>query len=113
MKQNYNQFLNYWDLFPSPAWVVELLVENAKIEPGMLCLEPSAGFGGIAVAMQGLGGNVQVIEPLTPATNSFNIVQNLLVIGSDFLTANTANSFQAVVQNPPFSQQISHVKKAY
>lgn len=37
----------------------------------------------------------------------------MLVIGSNFLTANTANSFQVVVQNLPFSQQISHVKKAY
>ncbi len=112
MNQNYSQILNNWDLFPSPAWVVELLVENAKIEPGMLCLEPSAGFGGIAVAMQRLGGDVQVIEPL-PQLQTVLTLQNLLVIGSDFLTANTANSFQAVVQNPPFSQQIFHVKKAY
>jgi hypothetical protein len=39
--------------------------------------------------------------------------QKLLVSGSNFLTANTANSFQEVVQNQPFLQQISHVKKAY
>ena len=98
LNQNYNQFLNYWDLFPSPPWVVELLVENAKIEPGMRCLEPSAGFGGIAVAMQELGGNVRVIEPL-PQLQTILTLQNLLVIGSNFLTANTANSFQVVVQN--------------
>ena len=112
LNQNYNQFLNYWDLFPSPPWVVELLVENAKIEPGMRCLEPSAGFGGIAVAMQELGGNVRVIE-LLPQLQTILTLQKLLVIGSNFLTANTANSFQVVVQNQPFSQQISHVKKAY
>ena len=69
-----------------------------KIEPGIPCLEPSAGFGGVAVAMQKLGGNLQVIKPL-PQLKAIFTLQNLLVIGSDFLTANTANSFQVVVQN--------------
>lgn len=73
---------------------------------------PWAGFGSLAVAMQKLGGSVQVIE-LLPQLQTILTLHNLLVIDSDFLTANTANSFQAVVQNPPFSQQISHVKKAY
>lgn len=112
MSQTYSQNLTFWDIFPSPSWVVELLVESAKIETGMCCIEPYAGFGDIAIAMQELGGNVQVIEPL-PQLQTVLTLQNLLVIGSDFLTANTANSFQAVVQIPPFSQQISHVKKAY
>ena len=85
-------------MFLSPHWVVKLLVEKAKIEPEMHCLEPSAGFGGIAVAMQKLGGNVQVIKPL-PQLQAILTLQNLLVINSDFLTANTANSFQVVVQN--------------
>ena len=64
----------------------------------MHCLEPSACFGGIAVAMQKLGGSVQVIEPLLQLQTILTL-QNLLVIGSNFLTANTANSFQVVVQN--------------
>ncbi len=62
--------------------------------------------------MQKLGGSVEVIESL-PQLQSILTLHGLLVIGSDFLTANTANSFQLVIQNPPFSQQISHVKKAY
>lgn len=111
MNQNYSH-LNSWDLFPSPPWVVEVLTQKANIELGMRCLEPSAGFGSLAVAMKKLGANVEVIEPLVQLQTILTL-QNLLVIGSDFLTANTANSFQAVVQNPPFSQQISHVKKAY
>lgn len=112
MNQTYNKVLTSWALFPSPPWVVELLLENARIEPGMRCLEPSAGFGSVAIAMQELGGKVEVIEPL-PELQTILTLQNLLVISSDFLTANTTNSFQLVVQNPPFSQQISHIKKAY
>lgn len=104
--------IDAWDLFPSPPWVVEILIENAEIEPGMSCLDPSAGFGNIALAIQKLGGNIQVIEIL-PKLQAILTLQNLLVIDSDFLTATTDNAFQAIVQNPPFSQQISHVKKAY
>lgn len=110
--QKNSKNLKSWDLFPSPPWVVELLLKNAQIELGMCCLEPSAGFGSLAIAMQKLGGNVKVIEPL-PKLQTVLTLQNLLVIGSDFLTANTTNSFQLIVQNPPFSQQISHIKKAY
>jgi hypothetical protein len=98
LNQNYNQFLDFWNLFPSLPWVVELLVGKGKIELGIRCLELSAGFGGVAVAMQKLNGNVQVIKPL-PQLQAILTLQNLLVIGSDFLTANTANSFQLVVQN--------------
>ena len=64
----------------------------------MRCIEPCAGFEDIAIAMQELGGNVRVIE-LLPQLQTILTLQKLLVIGSNFLTANTANSFQVVVQN--------------
>ena len=78
----------------------------------MHCLEPSACFGGIAVAMQKLGGSVQVIELLLQVQTILTL-QNLLVFVPNFFTANTTNSFQVVIQNPPFSRQISQVGKAY
>lgn len=111
--ERHNQLLKTWDLFPSPPWVVELLVDNAKIEPEMHCLEPSAGFGNLAITLQNCGGFVKVIEPLVEL-QSLLTLQGFLVIGSDFLTTpGIENYFQRVVQNPPFSQQIFHVKKGY
>lgn len=113
MNQNCNELSNYWDLFPSPPWIVDLLIEGAHIEPGMTCLEPSAGLGDLAIAMQAAGGIVHVIEPI-PALQTLLTLRELLVIGSDFITTPHLNDcYCRVVQNPPFSQQISHLKQAY
>lgn len=108
-----SEIINYWDLFPSPPWVVELLVEAGNIEPGISCLEPSAGFGTLASSLQEAGALVEVIEPI-PELQTILSIQGLLLIGSDFLTTpNLSDHYERVVQNPPFSQQIAHVKRAY
>ena len=44
-----------FNYFPTPPDVVDRLMEIARIELGMLCLEPSAGRGAIAVAMHAAG----------------------------------------------------------
>lgn len=113
LNYNYNNLSKYWDLFPSPPWIVELLVKNTNIEPGVQCLEPSAGFGGLALALREAGGKVEVIEPIQTLQTILTL-QGFVVIGSNFLTTPNLNKqYDCVVQNPPFSQQISHVKKAY
>lgn len=109
---DHNSLLKSWDLFPSPTWVVELLLDTAQIKPGMLCLDPSAGFGNLSIALRKAGGIVEVIEIL-PALQTHLTLQGFTVVGSDFLTSNLSNRYQRVVQNPPFSLQISHIKKAY
>jgi hypothetical protein len=110
---NNSEILKPWDLFPSPPWVVELLVEVANIEPGISCLEPSAGFGTLATSLQQAGALVEVIEPISEL-QTILLLQGLLLVGADFLTTpNLSNRYERVVQNPPFSQQISHVKRAY
>lgn len=107
-----NSLLKSWDLFPSPPWVVELLLEFAQIEPGMLCLDPSAGFGDIAISISKAGGIVEVFEIIAELQTDLTL-QGFTLVGSDFLTSNLSNRYHRIVQNPPFSQQISHVKKAY
>ncbi|MDV2994873.1 MAG: hypothetical protein N4J56_004527 [Chroococcidiopsis sp. SAG 2025] len=110
---NNREILKSWDLFPSPPWVVDLLVEAANIELGISCLEPSAGFGTLAASLQKAGALVEVIEPI-PELQTILALQGLLLIGSDFLTTPIERDrYERVVQNPPFSQQISHVKRAY
>ncbi len=109
---NYDSIIKSWDLFSSPPWVVELLLEFAQIESGMRCLDPSAGFGNLAISLHQAGVIVEVIEIL-PALQTHLTVQGFILVGSDFLTTNLSNRSQRIVQNPPFSLQISHVKKAY
>ncbi|MBT3196238.1 MAG: PLxRFG domain-containing protein [Gammaproteobacteria bacterium] len=50
--------------FPTPAPVVERMLEEADIEPGMKILEPSAGKGNIADALKEAGAEVDTIEPV-------------------------------------------------
>lgn len=107
-----NSLLKSWDLFPSPPWVVELLLEFAQIEPGMRCLDPSAGFGHLAISISKAGGIVEVVE-IIPELQTDLTLQGFTLVGSDFLTSNLSNRYHRIVQNPPFSLQISHVKKAY
>jgi hypothetical protein len=93
--------------------VVELLIKASNIESGSLCLEPSAGFGNLAIAMQNCGAIVEVIEPIIEL-QAILTLQGLTVISSDFInTPNLHNHYHSIIQNPPFSQQISHIKKAY
>ncbi|AFY91246.1 hypothetical protein [Chroococcidiopsis thermalis] len=108
-----DSILNRKDVFPSPPWVVEILIENANITPDCLCLEPSAGAGNLALELQNLGAMVEVIEPI-PELQLVLTLQNLLVIGSDFLTTpSLEGKYDRIIQNPPFSLQVSHTIKAY
>ncbi len=113
MNQNNSEILKKWNVFPSPSWVVKLLIEASNIESGSFCLEPSAGFGNLAIAMRECGTIVEVIEPIVEL-QAILTLQGFTVIGSDLLsTPNLHNRYHTIIQNPPFSQQIFHIKKAY
>ncbi|MBW4433199.1 MAG: hypothetical protein KME28_16105 [Pelatocladus maniniholoensis HA4357-MV3] len=113
MNQNNSEILKIWDVFPSPRQVVDLLIKASNIQSHSLCLEPSAGFGDLAIAMRECGAIVEVIEPIVEL-QSLLTLEGFTVIGSDFIsTANLLNRYHSIIQNPPFSQQISHIKKAY
>lgn len=101
------------DNFPSPPWIVQLLLESAQIQGGELCLEPSSGSGNLAIALQQAGVIVNCIE--TNPDYQFQLIQQgFKVIGSDFLlTPNLQDAFDLIVMNPPFSEQISHVRRAF
>jgi hypothetical protein len=101
------------DCFFSPEWVGEILVKRARIEPNILTLEPSAGTGLLAQYLAQSGANVHCIEPILDYQTMLT-KQGFLVIGSNFLTTpNLTNKYPRIVANLPFSQQISHLKRAY
>ena len=50
------------ECFPTPAPLVERMIEAAGLEPGMTVLEPSAGTGAIAGPVHALGCNVDCVE---------------------------------------------------
>lgn len=116
--------------FPSPKAVVARLLELADIEPGMDCLEPSAGRGAIAVEIAKItrvdcieidGENVlylskalrvEGVRPIDPADPFVGAV-----VQADFLNAYPSPDpvYDRVVMNPPFAKQddIRHVTHAH
>lgn len=105
-----------FNYFPSPPKVVQLLLEKAQIEPGMLVLEPSAGQGHIAKACVASRGRVVCYElmPRNYETLSATGWYESVHLG-DFLTVTPSRVFDRVVMNPPFRRQddIRHVIHAF
>ena len=103
-------------LFETPKTVVDAMIEEARIEPQMTVLEPSAGRGRIALSAVKAGALVTAIEI------QHKVYQELLqnVPGrmhhADFLDLFAANigTFDRIIMNPPFYQQadIDHVLHA-
>lgn len=103
--------------FPTPAPVVQQLLDLAAIEPGMRVLEPSAGRGAIALAAAKSGALVDCVEIQPEHAEAIRDEHHLdvTVIVADFLATNPQPVYDRVVMNPPFARQadIAHVERAW
>ena len=99
--------------FETPEKLAKQLVEWAGVKPGDLVLEPSAGAGRIARAIQDAGGRPFCIE-LEPGRVSDLKRQRLETVGGDFLDMTPTRRFKRIVMNPPFDagRDIDHVTHA-
>ena len=114
-KQDFGQF-------DTPPELADRLVEMARIEPGMLVLEPSAGIGNIAIPAAKKGANVvcyeidqKRVDRLSQANIDAGRVIAQIFTVEDFLDESSDWSYDRVVMNPPFAKQadIDHVLHAY
>lgn len=103
--------------FPTPAPVVQRVIDLARIERGMRVLEPSAGRGALAFAAVRAGAVVDCVEVQPEHANALAAEgeRNITVMTADFLTTDPQSTYDRVVMNPPFARQadISHVLHAY
>lgn len=101
--------------FPTPASVVQRLVELADLRTGMEVLEPSAGSGAIATAVAAHGATVDCIEqdPGYAAVLADTGTARTLRV-ADFLTVPAEPRYDRVTMNPPFTKgaDIAHVQHA-
>ncbi|MEZ7005628.1 hypothetical protein [Streptomyces sp. AD55] len=101
--------------FPTPAAVVQCVIDLARIEPGMHVLEPSAGSGAIAAAAAERGAVVDCIEqdPGYAAVLADAGCARTLTV-ADFLTVPPQPRYERVVMNPPFTRgtDMQHVEHA-
>lgn len=102
-------------LFPTPAAIVQRMIDLADIQPGMHVLEPSAGTGAILKALP----CVRPRGSVTACEINSDLVKGLegecdVLICQDFLTTTWEDKFDRILMNPPFADgaDIKHIRKA-
>jgi type I restriction-modification system DNA methylase subunit len=88
------------------------MIQYAHINENSRVLEPSAGIGNIADQIKKTTNNLDVVEYM----NHFSELLRLKghnVVGNDFLEYETDDKYDAIIMNPPFSDEQNHIKHAY
>lgn len=100
------------DIQFTPPELAKELVALAGVRKDSRVLEPEAGIGNIADAEKEVTDHVDCIERMTDFCEILKLKKHN-VIGNDLLTAETAPIYDAVVMNPPFSEECEHIKRAF
>lgn len=95
-----------FEFFPTPANIVDRMLEIAGIRAGMKVLEPHAGRGNIAIPCAERGAAVSCIELMPENARALaGDVRLASVVEADFLSVAPSREYDAVLLNPPFSRQ--------
>lgn len=102
-----------FDFFQTPPHLAERMVELADVTPGLRVLEPSAGRGRILDALP-RGIELETVE-LNPDNRRVLIQRGTAPVHDDFMTFEPCSPYDAVVANPPFSEQqdIKHINRMF
>jgi len=100
--------------FYTPPALARRVIEEARIAPGMMVLEPSAGLGALAAEALLAGGAVDCVELDPRNVRILCSTPYASVVERDFLRQGASRSWDRVVMNPPFTrgQDIRHVNHA-
>jgi len=105
--------------FPSTPELAKMMLQQVKVQSGIIALEPSAGSGVLAQAMREVGAVVDVFE-LDPRFQALLFQQGFKVVGNDFLTTKATQLYDLILMNPPFSASfeqrgvdLAHIQHAY
>lgn len=106
-----------FQFFATPSNVIDLLMNHACLDSGMMVLEPSAGQGAIVDAIISLGAHANMIELMPENIKVLNSKYDKGLVPLDFLTINPVShiKYERIVANPPFTknQDIDHVLHMY
>jgi protein-L-isoaspartate O-methyltransferase len=105
--------------FPTPAPVIERMLELAEVHPDHLVLEPSAGQGAIVLALIVAGvpvSHITAVEIVDGMARGVAQTFGVEVITGDFLEKATimGSPYDRIVMNPPFAKgaAVDHVTAA-
>ncbi|WP_456363506.1 DUF4942 domain-containing protein [Priestia aryabhattai] len=110
------------EFYPTPTELIDRMVEGIKFRKLKTVLEPSAGYGNIALYMNAkyeecFGGsytpslNLDVIE-IDPKLKGILKEQELRVVHDNFLTYNPFKRYDLIIMNPPFRMGAHHLNHA-
>lgn len=110
------RFANIPGFFPTPPELIKRMLDEAEVEKGMNCLEPSAGKGDICDALKAAGVRV-IAHEINSRLAEILQAKCIPHDRGDFMDADpeASSKFDRVVMNPPFErgQDIEHVMHAY
>lgn len=121
-KINGLKFSNIPGYFPTPEPVIEMMIERADIGSDHAILEPSAGSGAIADAIEEYmkgsdweNHHEMGIYEINHTLQGILEAKGYRLQGDDFTEADPICLYDRILMNPPFenSQDISHVYKAF
>ena len=103
--------------FATPSSMSDELVGLAGIEEHHSILEPSAGDGAIVKAIQREieGKEVDCVEMFDLNREKLGDIDNVNLVGTDFLEFENEEGYDRIIANPPFNknQDITHVEHMY
>ncbi|QIK58790.1 N-6 DNA methylase [Dysgonomonas sp. HDW5A] len=106
-----------FQFFATPPAIAERLVDLADIKPEHVILEPSAGQGAIINAIHKVCPDavVDCFELMDLNRSFLEKLDNINILGNDFLAEKKDKLYDLIIANPPFSknQDIEHVAEMY
>lgn len=92
--------------------VARQLVELTRIYENSRVLESSVGTGAIADCIREVTQNVDVVECMSTFRELLEL-KGYNLVGNDFLQYQPVEKYQAIIMNPPSSDEQNHIKHAY
>ena len=100
------------DIQFTPTDLARNLVTLACIDENSRVLEPEAGIGNIADAAKEVAKNVDCIERMVEFQKILRLKKHN-VISDDLMDTEVQPVYDAVIMNPPFSEECEHIRKAF
>lgn len=100
------------DIQFTPTELARDLVVMACIDENSRVLEPEAGIGNIADAAREVTRNVDCIERMVEFQEILRLKKHN-VIADDLMDTEVQPVYDAVIMNPPFSEECEHIQRAF
>lgn len=115
-------FTDNKDFYPTPENIINKMIADIDFKMIQTILEPSAGKGNIAEAIQkkekylhSYNTNYKFDIDCIEADQNLQAIlksKNMRVVYNDFLTYDTLKEYDLILMNPPFSDGCKHLLKA-